>query len=93
MPQDLMHILFEGVVTVEIKLMLKTFIYEKRFFDLDMLNSRLSSLDFDRKKIAGDSSLGLSGYSCKLFSQFISYIFIFCSITSLDVRSNLTFDY
>ena len=90
MPQDLMHILFEGVVPFEIKLMLKTFIYEKRFFDLDLLNSRLSSFkygrnesrtkppkDFDRKKIAGDSSLGLSGYSCKIFLVNLYHIYLY----------------
>lgn len=75
MPQDIMHLLFEGVVPFEIKLMLKVFIYEKDYFDVDFLNSRLSSFvygrsesrtkppkEFDRRKIAGDSSLGLSGY-------------------------------
>jgi len=74
MPQDLMHLLFEGVVPFEIKLMLKVFIYEKHNFDLDLLNCRLSSFvygknesrtkppkEFDRRKITGDSSLGLSG--------------------------------
>jgi len=74
MPQDIMHILFEGVVPFEIKLMLKAFIYEKHYFDLSILNSRISSFvygrnesrtkppkQFERKNIMGDSSLGLSG--------------------------------
>lgn len=37
MPQDIMHILFKGVVPFEIKLMLKVFIYEKHYFNLDLL--------------------------------------------------------
>ena len=104
MPQDLMHLLFEGVVPFEIKLMLKVFIYEKCYLDLDLLNSRLSSFvygrsesrtkppkEFVRRKITGDSSLGLSGYIVvvkKTLKVNISY-----SITSLDICSNLASDY
>lgn len=69
-----MHVLFEGVVPFEIKLMLKTFVYEKHYFDLSTLNGRLSTFAYgrnesrtkppkllERKNISGDSNLGLSG--------------------------------
>ena len=74
MPQDLMHVILEGVLPLEIKLMFKTFIYEKHYFELTTLNERLESFSygrsesrtkhpklFERKNILGDSSLGLSG--------------------------------
>ena len=51
MPQDIMHILFKGVVPFEIKLMLKVFIYEKHYFNLDLLNSRLSSFVYGRNEL------------------------------------------
>ena len=64
----------EGVLLLEIKLMFKTFINEKHYFELTTLNERLESFSygrsesrtkhpklFERKNILGDSSLGLSG--------------------------------
>ena len=38
MPQDAIHILLEGVIPFELKLMLKAFVSEKNYFDLDDLN-------------------------------------------------------
>ena len=35
MPQDVMHVLLEGALQFEIKLMLKVFIFDKCYFDLD----------------------------------------------------------
>lgn len=74
MPQDVMHVMLEGVVPFEIKLMLKVFIYEKNYLGLNLLNDRLQSFAygrneartkvpkvFERKQIFGDSNLGLSG--------------------------------
>ena len=39
LPQDVMHIMFEGVLPLEIKLLLQYFIFDKSYFTLDMLNS------------------------------------------------------
>ena len=74
MPQDAMHILLEGVIPFELKLMLKIFVVEKSYFDFDDLNERVNSFvlgrnesrtkppkAFERKHIVGDASLGLSG--------------------------------
>ena len=74
MSQDVMHVLLEGALQFEIKLMLKVFIFDKCYFDLDDLNGRLDSFvygrndtrtkppkPFERKHISGNASLGLSG--------------------------------
>ena len=74
MPQDAMHVLLEGALPFELKLMLKVFIYDKFYFNLTILNERLASFTygrsegrtkppklFERKHICGDSNLGLSG--------------------------------
>ena len=42
LPQDVMHILFEGVVPRELKLMLANFIETKKHFSLDELNGHFS---------------------------------------------------
>jgi hypothetical protein len=47
-----MHDLLEGVVPYELKLMLASFIFDKRYFTLAVLNARLASFDYgysDRK--------------------------------------------
>ena len=74
MPQDVMHVLFEGVLHLEIRLMLKSFIYEQRLFLLSVLNSRLESFAYGRTEsrskpskpilqshITGSGKLPLSG--------------------------------
>ena len=74
MPQDIMHVLFEGVLHLEIRLMLKCFIYEEHFFELDALNSRIVSFAYGRTEsrtkpakpllqshITGSGKLHLSG--------------------------------
>ena len=40
LPQDIMHVLFEGVIPLETKLMLEVFIFEK-YFTLSFLNDRI----------------------------------------------------
>ena len=45
-PQDIMHILFEGVVPYETKLLLRVLIDEKKFFTLSTLNQRIASFIF-----------------------------------------------
>ena len=42
-PMDIMHVLFEGVVPLEISLLLEHLIDEKKYFTIDTLNSRLST--------------------------------------------------
>ena len=45
-PQDIIHILFEGVVPYETKLLLRVLIDEKNFFTLSTLNQRIASFIF-----------------------------------------------
>jgi hypothetical protein len=49
---DVMHDLLEGVVPFELKLILSSFIYDKKYFTLEDLNARPASYDYgygDRK--------------------------------------------
>lgn len=41
-----MHDILEGVAPLEIRLMLRHFIYEERLFSLELLNHRISSFDY-----------------------------------------------
>ena len=43
LPQDIMHVLLEGVVPYEVRLMLNAFITEDKLLTLDMLNERVGS--------------------------------------------------
>jgi len=74
LPQDLMHVLLEGALPMEIKLMLNAFIYEKKYFSLALLNNRIGSFTYGRteartkppkqiepKHITGEAKLPLSG--------------------------------
>jgi len=38
LPQDVMHILLEGVLTLETRLMLNSYIFDDRYFTLEHLN-------------------------------------------------------
>ena len=46
LPQDVMHVLLEGVLPFEIKLLLQNFTSVQRFFSLDHFNARLESFQF-----------------------------------------------
>ena len=45
-PEDILHILFEGVVPFETKLLLKFLVDENRALTLKVLNQRLESFDY-----------------------------------------------
>ena len=46
LPQDIMHILLEGVLPYTIKAMLQSFVLENHFFNIEYLNQKLSSFKF-----------------------------------------------
>ena len=50
MPQDVMHILFEGVIPKEVKLMLNMFINDKKYFTLQFLNERIRCFSYGRSE-------------------------------------------
>jgi len=43
---DLMHNLLEGIIPFELKLILASFIFDKKYFSLQMLNARLANFDY-----------------------------------------------
>ena len=50
LPQDVMHILLEGVLPYIMKLMLKSFIFTKKYFSIDFLNDRITCFTFSRSE-------------------------------------------
>lgn len=54
-PQDIMHVLFEGVLAKEILLLL-TYCCNEKFFSLACLNQSISSFDYGYHEIANKSS-------------------------------------
>lgn len=46
MPQDIMHVLLEGVVPYEVKLMLVYFIAERKLFTCELLNDRIDCFPY-----------------------------------------------
>lgn len=42
LPQDIMHVLFEGVIPYELSLMLTKFITDQKYFSLERLNDRIA---------------------------------------------------
>ena len=48
MPQDIMHVLLEGALPLETRLMLNVFIYDDGYFTLEHLNQRVKSFTYGR---------------------------------------------
>ena len=48
---DIMHDIYEGVVPYELCLILKIFIYEKKFFTLNFLNERILLFNYGKLEI------------------------------------------
>lgn len=48
LPQDVMHVLLEGVVPYTIKCMLQSMICSKHYFTLNLLNERISCFEYSR---------------------------------------------
>ena len=46
LPQDIMHILFEGALPYELGLLLKEFICRQRYFSEDLLNERIDCFNY-----------------------------------------------
>lgn len=58
-PQDIMHVLFEGVFHFEVQLLLKHLILVEGHFTLDILNSRIESFAYSRKETKSRSPKSL----------------------------------
>jgi len=73
LPQDMMHILLEGVIPYTMKIMLQNFVCEKHLLTMEDLNQRLKSFKFSRSEsknkpsqisaniIHGDGNISQSG--------------------------------
>lgn len=48
LPQDIMHLLLEGVIPYTLKPMLQSFVCVKHYFTIDTLNARISAFNFSR---------------------------------------------
>ena len=46
LPQDAMHVLLEGVIPYSFKLMLRSFVNNKKYFSLNLLNERIFCFNF-----------------------------------------------
>ena len=51
MPQDVMHVVLEGVLAMEMKVLLKSFMIEEKFFSLDLLNERILNFTYGRAEV------------------------------------------
>lgn len=56
LPQDVMHVLLEGVVKQEIQLILRQYIYTKKLFTASTFNSRLDSFQYQYTEISSKPS-------------------------------------
>jgi len=46
LPQDVMHVVLEGVLNLETQLVLSSFVNDKKFFTLDFLNQRIAHFPY-----------------------------------------------
>lgn len=90
LPQDIMHILFEGVLAKETQLLLTRYICEAKYFSLDFLNSRMQSFVYGRvecrskppkafteRHLTGTNKLPLSGvftYTCTFILFLVHFL-------------------
>lgn len=84
LPQDIMHVLYEGVFPMEVKLLLTKFIYGDKFITLMMLNERISNFTYGRNErrnkpakpftkehLVGNSKLPLSAIQMWTFATIL----------------------
>ena len=50
LPQDIMHVILEGVLSLEVKLMLSVYISDKKYFTIDFLNERIMSFSYGKSE-------------------------------------------
>ena len=59
LPQDVMHILYEGVLQLNITLMLEKFVYQDHLFTLEDLNDRIANFPYGSYEARNKPSKGL----------------------------------
>ena len=108
LPQDIMHVIYEGVFLLNIRLMLNKFINEDRLFTLEALNDRISSFPhgrFEAKNkpskllstphLKGTTKLPFSGnmpYKQNCTKKNPLLFLLLCSCSNVDLFNSLTID-
>ena len=93
LPQDVMHVLLEGVVKQELQLLLQVFIYDKKLFTLSILNAQLESFGYGYSEVAcKPSALQSNESSSFTFHQSGKIDIIRCTLVLfVSCHSQLTF--
>lgn len=83
LPQDVMHVLLEGVIPYELSMMLYNFISEEKYFTLDTLNDRIACFSYSSQELKDKpshikpqvvtSTRATVAQSCKLKSFISAY--------------------
>lgn len=56
LPQDIMHVLLEGVIPYELKLLLTHYIVQKKYFSCSQLNDRMQSFEYSNQEASDKPS-------------------------------------
>ena len=56
LPQDIMHVLYEGVMPLNVRQMLHRFVYEEHLFSIETLNDRIMSFPYARSELRNKPS-------------------------------------
>ena len=102
LPQDIMHVLLEGVVPYEVRLMMKSFITEDKLLTLDTLNERISCFCYSSSEAADKpspftvhslTSLKQSGTSSNINTLSATYEYVYYySCSNVDSGKQPTID-
>ena len=49
-PQDVMHVILEGVLNLETRLLIYSFVHVEKFFTLELLNERITNFPYGRSE-------------------------------------------
>ena len=93
LPQDVMHVLYEGVLPLNVKLMLHRFISEEHLFTLKTLNDRIFSFSYGRNEARNKPSKcieqgHLDGSKRLPFSGMVAHLAIQFSTTCMQMYFN-----
>ena len=100
LPQDIMHVIFEGVLNLETRLILSSFVNKSGYFTLDFLNQRMTNFSYGRAEkqakpprsfttanLTG-SKLPLSGIS--IYGYECNNLYLFFSLTNVEFFNSFT---
>lgn len=86
LPQDIMHILLEGIVPYELVLMLISFITDHKYFSLQLLNDRIACFAYsanetkDKPSPVRSQALVSRGTSLSQSGEFFVFVIHVCII-------------